>query len=193
MRGRYHLGLNPACVLVALDSRTGVPRIQLWDFGLVANADQVATDWYAEFVPPAYLAPELCLSPGRARSASIRTDAYGLGVVLYEMLAGEPVVPYRLKTDAEVVDAVMRNARIRMNRVEDVASIAEIALRATSPDSEKRPLTAAEIVEQLAGFVGDVPPAKTRSWPTRVAIMLVLALLALISLASIALLLTAQP
>jgi serine/threonine protein kinase len=87
----------------------------------------------ADFVLPAYQAPELMGANGERPSAA--TDVYGLGLTLYELLVGEPTYTYKLRSDAEVYNAVRRNRRVQMNRVEDVQAVANVALQAVHPQT----------------------------------------------------------
>src|SRR5581483_11492193 len=158
LKGLYHLGLTPSSVLVRFDHKPFVPHILLCDLGIATDSENLATDWYPEIAPPAYIAPEL-LSDGRV-PVGVRTDVYGLGLVLSEMLVGRPVFADPLASDAEVAAAVRRDERIAMTRVEDVSPVAEIALRAAAPDPGARQQTAADVVEELVGVVGEAPVKK---------------------------------
>jgi len=82
------------------------------------------------------------------------------------MLVGQPAFPYRLATEAQIRDAVARGRRVEMDRVEDVAAVANIAVRAAATDPGDRFRTAAEVVEELAAVVGPVPTKKKRGRPS---------------------------
>lgn len=158
-RGLCHLGLQPDCVLLRMDDQN-LPRILLFDLGIASTEREVAHTWYSSFVPPAYTAPEL-VADGPSLP-TYRTDVYGLGLILYELLVGEPTFPYKLRSDADVYRAVQRNQRIRMNRVEDVEAVANIALQAVSQQAAARQANAREVGEQLLAHFGKVPE-ETRS------------------------------
>ncbi|HLZ30974.1 MAG TPA: protein kinase [Chloroflexota bacterium] len=162
----YHLGLGPSSVLARFDSTPDVPRVVLWDLGVISDRANLAGDWYPEYVLPAYLAPELVGGADATISASVASDVHSLGVVLYEMLVGQPAFPYRLATEAQIRDAVARGRRVEMDRVEDVAAVANIAVRAAATDPGDRFRTAAEVVEELAAVVGPVPTKKKRGRPS---------------------------
>ena len=76
-QGVLHRDLKPANILI--DERG---RVRLTDFGLAAVADDVRRGDLSG--SPAYMAPEQL----EGREASLRSDIYALGLILYEMLTG---------------------------------------------------------------------------------------------------------
>ncbi len=174
LQGIYHYGLSPETILVRIDDDPSVPRILLFDLGIASDKSNLRRFWYDDFVLPAYLAPELV--NGYIRG-DYRTDVYGLGLILYEMLVGKPVFPFKLKSDKDVMDAILKNDRVRMNR-EDVSDIASLTLQAVHPTPDRRFATAADLAEQLLRYFGPPPPPKKSRWPsTRTLIGIVIALL----------------
>jgi hypothetical protein len=74
--GKLHRDLKPSNILV-----TAAGRLVLLDFGLTADSDAVSAGFAGT---PAYMAPEVIAGA----SPSEASDWYGVGVILYEALAG---------------------------------------------------------------------------------------------------------
>ncbi len=169
-RARYHFALSPAGVLVHFDQEPpNTPRILLVDLGLVSSAEELGQAWYGGCVDPGYAAPELIddrrlqLKPeGAPIAPDARTDVYGLGVLLYEMLIGEPPLPAGLRGDRDVLGAVLRGGRLPMDRMEDVKTVAELAVQATDPKLARRPADPATFGQQLLAQFGPIPEVKKR-------------------------------
>ena len=84
-RGVIHGDVTPSNALVVGD------QVKLVDFGLAAIAGEGMPDEESDFVlgTPAYISPEQL----RGLPATDRSDQYGLGAVMFELLAGHP--PYQ--------------------------------------------------------------------------------------------------
>lgn len=182
-KGLLHAGLSPQSLLVRFDDRLAVhvPRIVLFDLGFVADPPTVRKTWYPFFALPAYTAPELLDLP--TNQATYQTDVYGLGLVLYELLVGEPAYTYRLRGDADVYRSVRRNERIVMNRIEDVVKISELALKAVNFQVSGRQRDAVDLVQQLLAYFGPIPEKPVSRWrQPRTILIILLALLIIVIL-----------
>jgi eukaryotic-like serine/threonine-protein kinase len=86
--GVIHADVTPSNVFVLARQPL---HVKLVDFGLAAIADEVIDEDKTDFVlgTPAYISPEQL----HGVDATDRSDQYGLGCVLFEMLAGHP--PYQ--------------------------------------------------------------------------------------------------
>ena len=109
-RGVLHRDVKPGNVLLASPDSANlagelpfVPK--LTDFGLAkcADFDRPETRTGALLGTMCYMAPEQ--AEGR-RDVTAQTDVYGLGAVLYELLAGSP--PFRGGSDLETLERVRR-------------------------------------------------------------------------------------
>jgi len=152
--GKLHLCLNPDVVLVRFD-KAGVPRPMLLDLGVSQTAENVAQVWSSDYNLPAYTAPEL-LRQGQVGPAS---DVYGLGALLYEMLAGRPPYEYHLKKDEWVVRSVLRGEFKPTGRI-DLKNIPEIAEKAISPDYHSRFSDVLTFIKALKPYFPPVPAEK---------------------------------
>ena len=86
-----HRDLKPENIICLANCAPGQPQIKILDFGIAlieTPADRKRLTRDGSFLgTPCYMAPEIVIDP---RSASERSDAYALGVILYQMLTGEP-------------------------------------------------------------------------------------------------------
>ena len=86
-----HRDLKPVNVMLISDPDTpDGERVKILDFGIAkvaaAPGDQALTRVGTSLGTPAYMSPEQCKS---ARDVSDRSDVYSLGIILFEILAGE--------------------------------------------------------------------------------------------------------
>jgi serine/threonine protein kinase len=184
-RGVYHFALSPEAVLVRFDDKPNVPRVLLADLGIVSDAQNANIFWDPAFVPPAYTAPELL---DGATGAGPATEVYGLGVLLYELLVGEPAYSYKLRSEADIYRAVRRDRRAPMTRLEDVRRVAELAVTATSASPSNRWQTPGEMYAGLVALFGEVPDPERGWWPSnQTLLVLIAAVLAIAFLILIAL------
>lgn len=138
--GIVHRDLKPENVLLADDG-----RIKISDFGLARAATSHTATGNALLGTIAYLSPEL-VTRG---IADARSDIYAVGIMLYEMLAGEQ--PFKGEQPFQIAqqhanDTVptpsSKNSRIP-------AELDELVLWATARDPEQRPRDARAMLEQL--------------------------------------------
>ncbi len=188
--GISDFALCPDAILVRFDDdppRT--PRVLLADLGVAAGQQDWSRAWYPELVPPAYAAPELIDDRKQALKhdpqtvrVDPRTDVYGLGATLYELLVGEPPVTARPRSLDAILEAIQAGNLVEMSRREDVRSVAEIALQATAAKPAQRTESPATFGKQLLDIFGDVPEEKKRRAPSRRTIFAVIGALLLIAI-----------
>lgn len=102
---------------------------------------------------PAYLSPEA--AAGRIDLIGPRTDVYGLGAILYEILAGR--APFRGATVREVLAQVEAADPVPPGEiVPDVpAGLETICLRALAKNPADRPATAGELAGQVQQWLAE--------------------------------------
>lgn len=90
-RGIVHRDLKPSNLMLSPDPLVqGGERVKVLDFGiakLVVEGHRGATRSQLVMGTPVYMSPEQCRGAG---AVSAKTDVYALGIILYEMLAGQP-------------------------------------------------------------------------------------------------------
>ena len=157
-----HRDLKPSNVLVTY--RDGVARPVVLDFGiakLLAQTGEQAlmlTQPGRRILTPAYAAPELA---DPAAPVTIAADVYGLGALLYEMLAGERPAPRpgRLFVDPPSL-LVERRATTGAQRRDARAlrgDLDTICLRALHPDPDRRYARAADVAADLERHLSGHP------------------------------------
>jgi hypothetical protein len=125
-------------------------RVKLLDFGIAkvrADFGKVHTTTGTVLGTPSYFAPEQLL----AKEIDGRTDVFGVGVVLYEMLAGRR--PFDEQNPVDLTAAILNAAppALEKLRPEVPVPLALIVHDALAKDRFSRP-TASELAHRLAPF-----------------------------------------
>lgn len=167
--GVIHRDLKPGNILI--DAR-GEPH--LLDFGLAtwtAGSTSLMT-MTGEFLGTlSYAAPEQ-VGAGR-NTTDVRTDVYALGVILYELLTGEPLVPPGLAL-AEAVRAIVETEpsppgkRVRQHGNTDTGAAVDsdldaVAMKAMAKRPEDRYQLAAELRDDVRRYLLHEPVAARRA------------------------------
>ena len=164
-RGVVHRDIKPDNILISQGHAV------VTDFGIAkalteAGGGTGATATGVVLGTPAYMAPEQASADPHADH---RADLYALGVVAYELLAGEP--PFAGATAQAVIAAhVTRAARpLAEMRSAVPAPLAALVMRLLEKQPADRVQTAAEVLAALEAQptpTGVVAPAATeRQWP----------------------------
>ncbi|HEV2310101.1 MAG TPA: serine/threonine-protein kinase [Acidimicrobiia bacterium] len=139
--GILHRDVKPSNVLVA-----GRGRWKLTDFGIAKIIDETdATATGLVVGTPSYLAPERHLGA----PATVRSDLYSLGVVLYEAATGDR--PFRGEDAHAVANAVVHGtpASLATRRPELDGPLADAIDRAMAPDPADRFASADQMRQAL--------------------------------------------
>ncbi len=141
-RGIIHRDIKPQNVIVKADG-----SVKILDFGIAtAKGSMQLTQANNVMGSVHYLAPELA----RGDSASPQSDIYALGIVLYEMLAGD--VPFKADQAIQIALKQMREQMpdIRTMNASVPQSVANIITRATAKDPKNRYRSAKEMYQDVA-------------------------------------------
>jgi len=147
-RGVLHRDLKPSNILVDDNDEP-----QVTDFGLakLANADSALTHSVAMLGSPSYMAPEQ--AEGRHGDMTMATDVYGLGAVLYELLAGRaPFLGSSSLATARLVVEAPPPALPDVPR-----DLATICLKCLAKEPARRYATATALAEDLERYAAGQP------------------------------------
>ncbi len=139
--GVIHRDLKPANVMI-----DGRGKVRITDFGVAGVAGTISAE--ERFAgTPAYMAPEQLAG----KDASIQSDIYALGLVLYEVFTGKRA--FEDTTVAELRRAHEQPSPTNPSLlVKDIDPIAErVILRCLEKDPAKRPATALQVAAALPG------------------------------------------
>src|SRR5690242_2147534 len=154
-RGVVHRDIKPDNIIIA--SQTGRPMVT--DFGIaraVSDGDSRLTATGMAIGTPAYMSPEQAAGE---RTIDGRSDLYSLGIVAYQMLAGEP--PFVAgSTPAMLVKHISeRPIPIQQRRADAPEDLARAVMLLLEKDPANRFPSAAALVAALD--TGNVPSARS--------------------------------
>lgn len=141
-RGIIHRDIKPQNVIVKADG-----SIKILDFGIAtAKGSMQLTQANNVMGSVHYLAPELT----KGEAASPQSDIYALGIVLYEMLAGD--VPFKADQAVQIALKHMREPMpdVRLINASVPQSIANVITRATAKDPNNRYGSCREMLQDIS-------------------------------------------
>ena len=151
-RGLLHRDIKPANVLIDQGG-----EIKLADFGLAkelgaADGLTITGEVYGS---PSYMAPEQ--ADGRKDGVDVRTDIYGLGATLYEMLTGRP--PFVGTSTVDTLNQVLHRDPVELRILNPGTSrdLEIICLKCLEKQPDQRFRTATELADELERFFHGLP------------------------------------
>lgn len=152
-KGIIHRDLKSENILVERDY-AGKDFALVLDFGIAkldTTTNSVQTAIGSIFGTPAYMSPEQC----RGIETDARTDLYSLGIILFEMLTGEP--PFQKRNQAEVLVAhISEKPPDIMTRVPGLPpALGHLVMSLLEKDRERRPQSAELARRAILQALGD--------------------------------------
>jgi tetratricopeptide (TPR) repeat protein/tRNA A-37 threonylcarbamoyl transferase component Bud32 len=169
-RGVVHRDLKPSNVMVG-----SFGEVIVLDWGLAKTieasairiSDEAGTPpTMGQMGTPAYMAPEQVEASQDRIDA--RTDVYGLGAILFEIVTGRP--PHAGRSSAEVLRKILDSGTPRARAVEPTAPrpLEAICARAMAKEPADRYSSAAKLADDVQRWIADEPVSVYRdSLPTR--------------------------
>ncbi len=139
-QGIVHRDIKPENIMIAPD---GTPKISDWGLSKAEGTKQSGLIGFSlEYAAPEQLAPNLYGEPGP------RTDIYQLGVLFYEMLAGD--VPFRGGGMGEVTHAILHDEPLPLSlEGQDAALIRDIILKCMAKKPQDRYSSVSQLLDDL--------------------------------------------
>jgi len=157
--GIVHRDLKPSNLFV--DRQGARPLLKILDFGISKVTDDASASMTATttvFGTPLYMSPEQVRS---TKNVDARADIWSLGVVLYELLAGEP--PFQAPSAPAIIAAIIadRPTPIAERRPDLPAGLADALMRALEKDPAARYPDVQAFAAALAPFGPEGAPVFT--------------------------------
>jgi serine/threonine-protein kinase len=157
--GIVHRDLKPNNLFI--DRQGARPVLKILDFGISKVTDDVSASMTATttvFGTPLYMSPEQVRS---TKNVDARADIWSLGVVLYELLAGEP--PFTAPAAPAIIAAIIadRPKPIAERRPDLPQGLADVVMRALEKDPAARWPDVQSFAAALAPFGPEGAPVFT--------------------------------
>jgi serine/threonine protein kinase len=162
-RGIVHRDVKPANILLTMSENAGHGTPKLTDFGIARTEASDLTMAGTMAGTPAYMAPEQL----RGEAADARADLWGLGIVLFEMLAGRH--PFRPPADFfALTHAIVHRPTPALDSLVPglPAALPAIVARATAKAATERFEDASSMAAALRAVLTSPAP-----WPARSAFL----------------------
>jgi len=145
-----HSDIKPDNVLVTAD---GIPK--LIDFGVASDLGEEAALTAMRAFTPGYASPE----QSRGLPATVATDVYGIGAVLYRLLTGAQPREVKSGPLSEVVRCISEKDVVRPSSIkpELTGDLENILLKALQRDPQRRYGSVPELADDLNRFLARRP------------------------------------
>src|SRR4029453_13277637 len=150
--GILHRDIKPGNIL--LDTK-GEPH--LTDFGLarLVEPESTVTRTLEVLGTPSYMAPEQ--ATGNSETLTSKTDGYGLGAVLYQLITGHP--PFAAGTTYETIKLLLetepRPPRLWNSKID--RDLSTVCLKCLEREPKRRYSSALALAEDLERWLKDEP------------------------------------
>ncbi|WP_394280073.1 Stk1 family PASTA domain-containing Ser/Thr kinase [Microbacterium sp.] len=154
--GVVHRDIKPGNVMV-----TDAGQVKVMDFGIaraVSDSSSTVAETTSIIGTASYFSPEMA----KGDPVDARADIYSAGIVLYELLTGQP--PFRGENAIAVAYQHVSEAPVPPSEVSEAVprGLDAIVLRALAKDPFQRPQTAAAFREALTAAAGGRAPSKRK-------------------------------
>ncbi len=154
--GLVHRDLKPANLFIVRRS-DGKKQVKVLDFGISKSISEASsaiglTSSHALLGSPAYMSPEQATS---AKDVDARADIWAVGVILYELIAGDP--PF---TGKSVIDVLRKVSHVdpqplTAKRPDVTSELEEVIFRCLRRNRNARFRSAADLANALLPFGSD--------------------------------------
>jgi serine/threonine protein kinase len=152
-KGIIHRDIKPENIMV-FEEEDGTLSAKILDFGIaklqgtMANPD-FATKTGAAMGTPFYMSPEQC----RGVDVDHRTDIYALGIIMFEMFAGQ--LPFKANSYIELVNKHLFASppELRSLNPEASAQLEAFIMRCIAKNPDERPQTMKQFLSELSELV----------------------------------------
>ncbi len=173
-RGIIHRDLKPANVMVG---RFGEVQLMDWGLGKVLNDPDVAPDEWetgdgapddthaegGELTDPGSALGTWCYMPpeqarGLVAEVDRRSDVFGLGAILAEILTGRPpyIGPDSMSVRLQAVEGRIGDASARLDGCGAESGLVELARRCLAPNRADRPADGGEVASAMSAYLSGV-------------------------------------